>query len=75
MVALPVIPEVNVNFLILNETPFILLHFLFSCKIPSIMTYHLSTFDGFFRSYKQMKIDILAVLPAICDKTVRDRKK
>jgi hypothetical protein len=36
------------------------------------MTYNLSTFDCLFKSYKHLKIEILAILTAFCDKTVRD---
>lgn len=41
MVALPVIPEVDANFLIFNGTPYILLHFWIPQKILDILcVYH-----------------------------------
>jgi len=50
-------------------------YFYIFCKIPSIRTYHLSIFDCLFRNYKQLKIDILVILTAICAKTVGYREK
>ena len=39
------------------------------------MTYQLSLFNCLPMSYKQLKIDILANLTAICVKTVKNRAK
>ena len=47
----------------------------FYIKYQSTTMYHLSTLNCLFRSYKQFKIDILASLTAICDKTVKDTAK
>ena len=63
----------RVKFFFLNGSPCIFLQFRFSCKIPSIMMCHLSIFNCWFRSYKQLKVDVFATLKVVDDKSVREK--
>ena len=60
----------SISFVILNGTSCIFLYFQIPCKIPSIMTYHLTIFDFLFRNNKQLNIDIIAILTGICAKAL-----
>ena len=60
----------DTKFVILNKTLCIFLHFYITGKIPSILMYHLLISICLFRSYKQLKIDLIAPLTVICAKTV-----